>query len=84
MAKAQARNCYPKFVDKRAKPVGNPGTPNVVSPTFEELAVQQGVSPIQDFVSLIGRPFPEDESVEEFSALLREWRSEGDRPVTRQ
>jgi hypothetical protein len=71
-------------MDNRAQPVGNSQTHSVVSPTFEELAAQQGVTPIVDFASVIGEPLPEDESVEEFSALLREWRREGDRPVNRQ
>ena len=42
--------------------------------SFEELAEQQGIEPIVDFESLIGKPSPEDESAEEFSALLRAWR----------
>jgi hypothetical protein len=71
-------------VDKRAQPVGNSRTHSAVSPTFDELAAQQGVSPVDDFASLLGEPVPEDESAEEFSALLREWRREGSRPVNRQ
>jgi len=51
------------------------------SPSFEELAAQQGVTPIDDFEALLGEPLPEDESAEEFSALLREWRLEGTRPA---
>jgi hypothetical protein len=51
---------------------------------IEQLAAQQGVSAIDDFASLLGEPLPEDESVEEFSVLLREWRGEGARPVIRQ
>jgi hypothetical protein len=47
---------------------------STVSPTFEELAAQQGVSPIDDFESLLGKPSPEDESAEGFSARLRGWR----------
>jgi hypothetical protein len=43
---------------------------------FEELAALQGVAPISDFASLIGRPSTEDESAEEFSAMLRTWRRE--------
>jgi hypothetical protein len=35
------------------------------------------VTPISDFESLIGRPSAEDESVEEFSTMLRAWRREG-------
>jgi hypothetical protein len=64
-------------VDNRAQPVGKSRTHSTVSPTFEELAAQQGVSPIDDFEALLGKPVSEDESVEEFSALLREWRREG-------
>jgi hypothetical protein len=44
-------------------------------PSFEELAAQQGVTPIDDFQTLLGEPAPGDESVEEFSRL-REWRRE--------
>ena len=66
-------NCYPGFVDKSAE--------HIVSPSFEELAAQQGVKPIEDFESLLGQPSPEDESAEEFSASLREWRREGARPA---
>ena len=47
------------------------------SPSLQELAVQQGVEPIENFESLLGRPALEDESAEEFSAMLRAWRSEG-------
>jgi hypothetical protein len=51
------------------------------SPSFEELAAQQGVSPIDDFETLLGEPLLEDESAEEFSALLRAWRLEGSDPA---
>ena len=54
--------------------------PGLLSPpparSFEELAAEQGVAPILDFESLMGHPAPEDESAEEFSALLRAWRRE--------
>jgi hypothetical protein len=46
------------------------------APSFEELAVRQGVHPVTNFNALLGRPSGEDESVEEFSAMLREWRRE--------
>ena len=45
--------------------------------SFEELAAQQGVVPIADFDNLLGKPVAGDESAEEFSAMLREWRREG-------
>jgi hypothetical protein len=46
-------------------------------PSFEELAAQQGVKPLEDFEALMGLPATEDESAEEFAAMLRGWRSEG-------
>ena len=45
--------------------------------SFEELASRQGVRPVTDFDALLGSPAVEDESTEEFSAMLREWRREG-------
>lgn len=45
--------------------------------SFEDLAACQGVQPIADFDSLLGQPSPDDETEDEFSALLREWRTEG-------
>jgi hypothetical protein len=45
--------------------------------SLEELAAQQGVAPIYNFDSLLGKPSPGDESVDEFFAKLREWRREG-------
>jgi len=71
-------------VDKRAQPIGSSRTERAASPSFEELAAQQGVTPIDDFETLLGEPAPEDESVEEFSASLREWRREGSRPTNPQ
>lgn len=47
---------------------------------LEELAAQQGVAPIDDFDSLIGKPSPDDEPLDEFQTILREWRSEGAPP----
>jgi len=45
--------------------------------SIEELAAQQGVLPVTDFDSLLGRHFPDDETEQEFEVMLREWRSEG-------
>ena len=59
-------------------------TEGAASPSFEELAAQQGVTPIDDFETLLGEPALGDESVEEFSASLREWRREGSRPTNPQ
>lgn len=57
--------------------------PNMKSDSsrLEELAVFQDVSPITDFDALLGHPSSEDESAEEFSAMLREWRREGAGPA---
>jgi hypothetical protein len=43
----------------------------IATPSFEELAAQQGVLPIDNFDELLGKPAPGDESVEQFSAMLR-------------
>jgi hypothetical protein len=77
----RALTCYSGLVDKSAQPIGPSRTQRTASPSFEELAAQQGVSPIDDFETLLGEPLPEDESAEEFSALLREWRLEGTDPA---
>jgi hypothetical protein len=45
--------------------------------SFEELSARQGVAPVESAEVLIGLPSPEDESAEEFSAMLRAWRCEG-------
>jgi len=47
---------------------------------FEELAARQGVRPVTDFDSILGHPSGEDESIEEFAAMLREWRNEAASP----
>ena len=52
--------------------------------SLDELAASQGVIPVTDFDSLLGHPSSEDESVDEFSAMLREWRCEGTAPARRQ
>jgi hypothetical protein len=51
----------------------------MASLSIEELAAQQGVAPVDEFETLFGAPFPEDESAEDFAASLREWRREGHR-----
>jgi hypothetical protein len=72
----RALTCYSGFVDKRVQPIGSPRTERSASPSFAELAAQQSVTPIDDFEILLGTQAPEDESAEEFSARLREWRRE--------
>jgi hypothetical protein len=67
-------------VDQRAQPITSSRTEGAASPSFEELAAQQGVAPIDDFEAVLGAPSPDDESVEEFSASLRDWRREGTGP----
>ena len=66
-------------MNKKAQPIGSSPTERTASPSFEELAAQQGVTPIDDFETLLGEPLPGDESAEEFTAKLREWRREGTR-----
>ena len=47
-------------------------------PTFQQLAEQQGVRPVEDLASILGSRYPDDEeSVDDFLTLLREWRREG-------
>jgi hypothetical protein len=67
-------------VDNLARSIASSRTEPAASPSFEELAAQQGVSPIDDIETPLGKPFPEGESAEEFSASLREWRREGTGP----
>ena len=76
--------CYSGVVDQKAHPVEASRSEHTASPSFEELAAQQGVTPIDDFETLLGEPLPEDEPAEEFSASLREWRREGTRPANPQ
>ena len=81
MSRDLSWTCYAGFVDKRAHLIGSPQTDRTASPTFEELAAQQGVTPIDDLEALLGEPLRGDESAEEFSASLREWRREGTFPA---
>jgi hypothetical protein len=63
-------------VDKRVQNISSPRSDQIAPRSFEELANQQGVTPIDDFEALLGKPSPEDESAEEFSGMLRQWRRE--------
>ena len=76
--------CYSGFVDQIAQPIESSRTEGAASPSFEQLAAQQGVAPIDDFETLLGQPSPEDESAEKFSASLRQWRQEGTCPANPQ
>jgi hypothetical protein len=76
--------CYSGFVDKIAQQIGSSRTERIASLSFEELAAQQGVTPVDDFETLLGSRSPEDESAEDFSASLREWRREGNCPANPQ
>jgi hypothetical protein len=44
--------------------------------SVEELAKQQGVSPVTDTDTLLADFWPESDSLEEFAATIRRWRSE--------
>jgi len=71
-------------VDSKTQRTAPPNSEQPTPPSFEELAAQQGVAPVEEFEALLGRPSPEDESAEEFAAKLREWRREGTRGVSPQ
>ena len=43
-------------------------------PSIEQLMAEQGTGPIADVSVLHGNFWPEEESVEEFVATIREWR----------
>jgi hypothetical protein len=47
------------------------------SPTVEELAARQGVTPVIDPDDLLGDFWPEDERADDFIAAVRRWRREG-------
>ena len=66
--------CYSGFMDKK---ITSSSSSEPTLPSFQELAVQQGVVPVEEFDDLLGRPAPGDESAEEFAVKLREWRREG-------
>jgi hypothetical protein len=70
--------CYAEKVERETIKTTK-GKPE--APSFEELAACQGVRPLTEFDALLGHPSGEDESVEEFSAMLREWRREGPSPA---
>ncbi|MBZ5728462.1 MAG: hypothetical protein LAP87_26200 [Acidobacteriia bacterium] len=71
-------------MDKSAQPIGLFHTQHTGAPSVEELAAQQGVTPIDDFDALLGEPLTGDESADEFSANLRAWRHEGTRSANPQ
>jgi hypothetical protein len=65
--------------DVEAKERGEKGAVFFESQTdLESLAVQQGVSAVSNFDSLLGDFWPEDESADQFIASVREWRREGE------
>jgi hypothetical protein len=46
-------------------------------PSIDRLVVDQGVPPTTSFDDLLGKSWPEDESVEDFFEARRRWRREG-------
>ncbi len=42
------------------------------------LAEEQGVKPVESIADLRADLFPEDESIDDFIATVRQWRKEGD------
>jgi len=73
-----AAECYFETVDKETRQAI---LRNSETPSFEELAGSQGVCPVTEFETLLGHPSAEDESVDDFSAMLRAWRQEGSAPA---
>jgi hypothetical protein len=69
--------CYSGLVIKKAQHISPPPSDRPAPPTFQELADQQGVAPVDDFEALLGKPSPDDECAEEFAVRLRQWRREG-------
>ena len=73
-----ALECYPEAVAKESsKAIHRQSEP----PSLEELAASQGVCPVTEFDTLLGHPSAEDESADDFSAMLRAWRQEGSAPT---
>lgn len=69
--------CYSGLVDRNAQHNAPSRSNHLAEVSFHELALQQGVTPVKQLEELLGTPSPDDESVEEFAARLREWRREG-------
>jgi hypothetical protein len=60
---------------------GQPDSPSMAvpyaasgHPSIEQLVAEQGTGPITDVSMLHGSFWPEEESVEDFVATIREWR----------
>lgn len=49
-------------------------------PRWLQIAEEQGVKPVKDIKDLVGDFWPEDESIDDFIAAVREWRREGTSP----
>jgi len=64
-------------MDKKAQRIPPSSLDQPESPSFQELAAQQGVRPVEEFEALLGRQSLGDESAEEFAVMLRDWRREG-------
>jgi hypothetical protein len=64
-------------VDMSLQNISSPRSDQIAPRSFEELANQQGVTPIDEIEALLGKPSRDDESAEEFSAMLRQWRPWG-------
>jgi len=68
---------YSGLMDKKAQRIPPSSLDQPESPSFQELAAQQGVRPVEEFEALLGRQSLGDESAEEFAVMLRDWRREG-------
>lgn len=70
----------PVPLEERMKPLSVPGSVFFALSNSADLATvtrMQGVSPVNDLDDLVADFWPEDESVDEFVATIREWRREG-------
>ena len=64
------RRMGPRFVDGqafRAQPLRS----------LRALAMEQGVRPVASLEDLVGDFWPEDEAIDDFIALVRQWRHQG-------
>jgi hypothetical protein len=70
----------PRSIESRMGPLAVSGREfaSMIGPlSLKDIAREQGVAPVTDLASLRADFWPEDESVDEFVATIRQWRREG-------
>ncbi|MDQ3548502.1 MAG: hypothetical protein M3439_06740 [Chloroflexota bacterium] len=70
----------PRSLENRMGPLvvsGREFSAMIAPISLKELAREQGVKPVNNLADLRADFWPEDESVDEFVATIREWRREG-------